>query len=148
MEKFELAVTEIVVEQPGEDLSTILGVDNACMGRRLPCGSLLWWIIAAAACVPIGATTVLPTATKSVAFHLRRIDEAIPRTAVSPTFSIKQVFHSATPGSGECQWEHADARSDEHQYRIPAIFMRAGAWRIFNCRRTMTPVLLCPRNKK
>ena len=66
----------MVVDEPGEDLSIMFGVENACMGRRLPSGLLLWWIIATAACVLIGATAVLPIATSAI-FYLRRIDEAI-----------------------------------------------------------------------
>ena len=97
-DKIELAVTEMVAEEPGEDLSTVLEVENACVGRRLPSGLLFWLNIAAAACVLIGATVVLPAATKSVAFHMRRIDEATPRTAVNPAFSIKEVSYSATLG--------------------------------------------------
>lgn len=52
---------------------------------------LLCWIIAAAACVLVGATAVLPTKTKRAAY-LRQIAEAIPRTAVTPTFSLKVFF--------------------------------------------------------
>lgn len=107
------------------------------MGLRLPSGLLLWWIIAAAACVLIGAAAaVRPTATKSPAFYMRRIDAATPRTAVSPTFSLKEVSYPSTLGSGvEYRWEHADARSDRQHSRIPAIFKRVGGWRFCNSRR-------------
>ena len=57
--KVELSVTEMVDDEPGEDLSTTLGVENVCMRRRLPSGLLFWWIIAAEECVLIGATTAL-----------------------------------------------------------------------------------------
>ena len=58
----------MIVDEPGEDLSTMLGVENACMGRRLPSGLLFWWTITATACVLIGGTAVLPAATKSAVF--------------------------------------------------------------------------------
>ena len=134
--KYEQAVTEMVLNGPGEDLRAMLGMKNVCMGRRLPSGLLLWWTIAAAACVLTGATTVHRN--QEHRFYFRRVDEAIQRTAVTPIWSLKEVSYSVTLGSGEYQWEHADVRSDEHQYRIPAISMRAGAWRIFNRRRTVS----------
>ena len=125
--EFVLALTEMVLDEPGEDLRTTLGVKNVCMGRRLPSGVLFWWIIAAAACVLIGAAAVLRPATKSVAFCFRHMDEANLRSSITPAFSMKEVSDSASLELGEYPLEHADARSDEHQYRIPAIFARAGA---------------------
>lgn len=62
------------------------------MGRRLPSGLLFGQVIAASACVRIGATAVLPTATRSAALLLRRIDEAMTRTAGALTFSITRRF--------------------------------------------------------
>ena len=131
--KVVLALTEMILDEPGEDLRTMLGVKNAGMERRLPSGMLFWWIVAAAACALIAAAaTVLRTATKSVALHFRPMDEANLRRSITPTFSMKEVSQSASLGLGEYPWEHADARSDEHQYRIPAIFVRTGAWSSFN----------------
>ena len=66
-----------------------------------------------AACVLIGSAAVLPTATKSFTLYLRRTDEAMSRAKATPTFSIKEASYSATLGSGECQMENVDARSDE-----------------------------------
>ena len=129
-EKIELAVGERVVDERGEGPSTILGVENACKGHRLPFGLLFCWILAAAACALIGA--VLPTVTRSAVLDFRRIDEATPRTAMTPTFSPKEVSSPAIRGlKGEYKWEHADAKSNK-QHTIPVIRMRAGAWRLFN----------------
>ena len=63
-EKVERAVTEMVVDEPGEDLNTMLKVEDTCMGRRLPSGLLFRLLIDAAACELIGATAVLLTATQ------------------------------------------------------------------------------------
>ena len=137
--KVVLALTEMILDEPGEDLRTMLGVKNVGMERRLPSGMLFWWIVAAAACALIAAAaTVLRTANKSVAFYFRPMDEANLRRSITPTFSMKEVSQSASLGLGEYPWEHADSRSDEHQYRIPATFVRTGAWSSFNSRKTVS----------
>ena len=85
MGNVEVAVTEMVADEPAEDLDTMLRVENVCMGCSLPSGLQFWWIVATAVCGLVRATTMLPTATKGAAFCLGRVDGAMPRTASAST---------------------------------------------------------------
>ena len=82
---------------------------------------------------------MVPKQRRGAVVDFSRIDEAKPTTA-SPPISWPQNFsYPATLGlRGAYKWEHVHAKSDEQQYRAPAIILRADGWSISNNRRTAT----------
>ena len=114
-------MVDAVVDQSGKNPNTITGAESAYEGRGLVFGLLFWCSMAAAVFV-MASTAVLPKQRRGMVFDFGRIDEAKPTTAITLTSSPNFFSHPAAFGlRGAYKWEHAHARSDEQQYRTPAI---------------------------